>query len=205
MAPQPRPGILDPSTNNPFAHPSGWLGRLAGRFMLWTNKQDDVVGVLGVQPGDDVLEIGYGPGGLIRLLAERTDAASIRGVDPSPEMRDQATRHNRKAVRSRPGSARPRHRRPHRSSRRQRRPRGLGEQRGDLARPRSRGGRAAPGRPSGRHRRHRLARRHETVPRSPGPCACRKTSSAASSTCCGIASSRSAAASCRASTYSPQG
>src|SRR5258705_13359950 len=100
MAPQPRLGILDPSTNNPFAHPSGWLGRLAGRLMLWTNSQDDVVGVLGVQPGDDVLEIGYGPGGLIRLLAERTDAASIRGVDPSAAMRDQATRHNRQAVRA---------------------------------------------------------------------------------------------------------
>jgi len=49
---------------------------------------------------DDVLEVGYGPGGLIRLLAERTQAASIRGVDPSPEMRDQAGRHNRKAVRA---------------------------------------------------------------------------------------------------------
>jgi ubiquinone/menaquinone biosynthesis C-methylase UbiE len=92
--------ILDPSTNNPFAHPSGWLGRLAGRIMLWTNKQDDLLAVLDVQPGDDVLEVGYGPGGLIRLLADRTDAASIRGVDPSPEMRDQASRHNRKAVRA---------------------------------------------------------------------------------------------------------
>jgi len=92
--------VLDPSTNNPFAHPSGWLGRLAGRIMLWTNKQDDLLAVLDVQPGDDVLEVGYGPGGLIRLLAERTDAASIRGVDPSPEMRDQASRHNRKAVRA---------------------------------------------------------------------------------------------------------
>ena len=97
---EPRPGILDPSTYNPFAHPSGWLGRLAGRFMQWTNKQDDVVGVLGVQSGDDVLEVGYGPGGLIRLLAQRTEAASIRGVDPSPEMRDQARRHNRSAVRT---------------------------------------------------------------------------------------------------------
>lgn len=95
-----KPGILDPSTNNPFAHPRGWLGRIAGRFMLWTNKQDDVVDVLDVQPGDDVLEIGHGPGGLIRLIAERTDAASIRGVDPSPEMRDQAGRHNRKALRA---------------------------------------------------------------------------------------------------------
>ena len=87
-------------TNNPFAHPSGWRGRMAGKFMLWTNKQDDVIGILEVQPGHDVLEIGYGPGGLIRLLVERTDAASIRGVDPSPEMRDQASWHNRKAVRA---------------------------------------------------------------------------------------------------------
>jgi ubiquinone/menaquinone biosynthesis C-methylase UbiE len=100
MASRSRPGILDPTTNNPFAHPSGWRGRLAGRLMRLTNKQDDVIGVLDVQPGQDVLEIGYGPGGLIRLLAARTEAASIRGVDPSREMRDQARRHNRKDVRS---------------------------------------------------------------------------------------------------------
>jgi ubiquinone/menaquinone biosynthesis C-methylase UbiE len=92
--------ILDPSTNNPFAHPNGWLGRLAGRLMLWTNKHDDLIEVLDVRPGDDILEVGYGPGGFIRLLSERTDAASIRGVDPSPEMRDQASRHNRKAIRA---------------------------------------------------------------------------------------------------------
>jgi ubiquinone/menaquinone biosynthesis C-methylase UbiE len=96
----PQPGILDPSTNNPFAHPSGWLGKLAGRIMLWTNKQDDVLGVLDVQTGDDVVEIGHGPGGLIRLIAERTDAPSLRGVDPSPEMCDQASRRNRKAMRA---------------------------------------------------------------------------------------------------------
>jgi SAM-dependent methyltransferase len=100
MAARRRPGILDPSTNNPFAHPSGLRGRIAGRIMRWTNKQDEVVGVLGVQPGQEVLEVGYGPGGLIRLLAERTEAAIIRGVDPSPEMREQASRHNRKAVRT---------------------------------------------------------------------------------------------------------
>jgi SAM-dependent methyltransferase len=100
MASKPKPGILDPSTDNPFAHPRGWLGRLAGRFMLWNNKHEGVVDVLGVRNGDDVLEVGYGPGGLIRQLAERTEAASIRGIDPSKEMRDQANRHNRRAVRA---------------------------------------------------------------------------------------------------------
>ena len=67
--------------------------------MLWTNKQGDVVKVVDVRPGERVLEVGYGPGGLIRLLAERTEAASIIGVDPSPAMRDQATKLNRAAVR----------------------------------------------------------------------------------------------------------
>jgi ubiquinone/menaquinone biosynthesis C-methylase UbiE len=90
--------IFDPSANNPFAQPRGLLGRIAGRIMLRINKQDEVVGVLDVHPGDEVLEIGYGPGGLITLLVDRTEAASIRGIDPSPEMRHQACRRNRKAI-----------------------------------------------------------------------------------------------------------
>jgi ubiquinone/menaquinone biosynthesis C-methylase UbiE len=85
---------------NPFAQPRGLAGRLAGRIMLWTNKHDELLAVLDVQPGDDVLEVGYGPGGLIRMLGQRTGAASIRGVDPSHEMRDQASRLNRDAVRA---------------------------------------------------------------------------------------------------------
>ena len=91
---------MDRPVNSPFAKPSGTLGSLAGRFMLWTNKQDEVVGCLAVRPGDRVLEVGYGPGGLIRLLADRTDAALIQGVDPAPAMRDLATRTNSAAVRA---------------------------------------------------------------------------------------------------------
>jgi ubiquinone/menaquinone biosynthesis C-methylase UbiE len=91
---------VDRPVTSPFAQPRGWLGRLAGRFMLWTNKQDDVVDILDVRAGQRVLEVGYGPGGLIRLLAARTEAAQIIGVDPSPDMRDQAARANRGAVRA---------------------------------------------------------------------------------------------------------
>ncbi|MGW1373449.1 class I SAM-dependent methyltransferase [Streptomyces sp. NPDC002446] len=83
-----------------FAHPRGVLGHLAGRFMRWTNPQDEVLDALDVRPADRVLEVGYGPGGLVRLLVARTGAAAIRGVDPSPEMRRAAVRANRRAVRA---------------------------------------------------------------------------------------------------------
>jgi SAM-dependent methyltransferase len=76
---------------SPFASPSGLLGRLAGWFMLYTNRQEEVVSLLDVRPGEHVLEVGYGPGALIRLLA-RTGAGRVCGVDPSPEMREQAAR-----------------------------------------------------------------------------------------------------------------
>ncbi|OEU92180.1 hypothetical protein DB35_05470 [Streptomyces abyssalis] len=88
----------DRPVTSPFARPAGVLGRLAGRFMLWTNRQEEVIDLLDIQPGDEVLEVGYGPGGLVRLLAARTGA--VRGVDPSPEMHAAATRTNRAAVRA---------------------------------------------------------------------------------------------------------
>lgn len=65
---------------------------------MWTNKQQDVVDLLGVSAGDEVLEIGHGPGGLIRLLVEKTDADRIHGVDPSAEMVDAAAKLNAAAV-----------------------------------------------------------------------------------------------------------
>ncbi|GAA1659374.1 hypothetical protein GCM10009765_05900 [Fodinicola feengrottensis] len=69
--------------------------------MLWFNKQDDVLEKLDIRPGEDVLEIGYGPGGLIRLLAGHTQARTIYGVDPSESMHKAAVWLNRKAERVR--------------------------------------------------------------------------------------------------------
>jgi len=98
MDTQPRSWAIDRPVTSPFAKPAGVLGRLAGWFMLWTNRQADLLEVLRVRPGQHVLEVGYGPGGLVRLLAERSGAALIRGVDPAPVMREQATKINRAAV-----------------------------------------------------------------------------------------------------------
>jgi ubiquinone/menaquinone biosynthesis C-methylase UbiE len=100
MDSQPCSWATNRPVTSPFALPGGIRGRLAGWFMLISNKQRDLLPVLGVRPGDEVLEVGYGPGGLIRMLAEQTEARLIRGVDPSPEMVEHATRVNRKAIRS---------------------------------------------------------------------------------------------------------
>jgi SAM-dependent methyltransferase len=78
-----------------FALPRGRWGRLAGWLMLWTNRQSGLRQLLDVRAGERVLEVGYGPGGLVRLLT-RTAAAQICGVDPSPQMRDLAVRRHRK-------------------------------------------------------------------------------------------------------------
>jgi SAM-dependent methyltransferase len=87
-----QPWTADKPTRSPFAVPRGLRGRLAGRLML-LNRQEEAADLLDVPPGGQVLEIGYGPGGLIRLLRQ-TQAARICGVDPSPEMRDLAQRRN---------------------------------------------------------------------------------------------------------------
>jgi hypothetical protein len=64
-----------------FGHPSGWLDGLAGVLMSRTAKDDHwVVDLLDVQSGDRVLDVGWGPGVTLQLLAERTQlvAGSIR-------------------------------------------------------------------------------------------------------------------------------
>jgi SAM-dependent methyltransferase len=83
---------------SPFAMPRGWLGRIAGRLMRWTNDPAEILELLDVQRGDRVLEIGFGPGVLIEQLASRSPASHISGVEPSPTMRDAAARLNREAI-----------------------------------------------------------------------------------------------------------
>ncbi|MEV4113446.1 class I SAM-dependent methyltransferase [Nonomuraea sp. NPDC049695] len=79
----------DKPIRSPFALPQGVLGRLVGRLMLWLNDPRELVTLIGQQ--DSVLEVGCGPGGLLRHI----EAERICGIDPSPDMLRQAARHNR--------------------------------------------------------------------------------------------------------------
>jgi len=83
-----------------FRLPHGLVGRLAGWFMARENRRLNRMAIdwLEVEPDDDVLEIGFGPGHGIALLAEQTAARSIAGVDPSAEMVHQASARNQTAV-----------------------------------------------------------------------------------------------------------
>ncbi len=81
-----------------FGHPTGLLGRLGGIILARANYRTAVwtIRLLNLRRDDAVLEVGFGPGVAIRLLA--ASARYVGGVDPSPEMMEQATRRNAGAI-----------------------------------------------------------------------------------------------------------
>jgi ubiquinone/menaquinone biosynthesis C-methylase UbiE len=93
-----RMGIGSDILMRTFGRPSGVLGRLGGMILARTNRRYAawVVDLLDVRQPDRVLEIGFGPGVAIQMLAAR--AAYVAGVDPSAEMLRQATRRNAAAI-----------------------------------------------------------------------------------------------------------
>ena len=87
-----------------FMRPRGCVGWLVGWEMALrsSNRQRNIwaVGLLGVEPTDRVLEIGFGPGIAIRELSRRAPYGLVCGVDHSAVMVRQATRRNAAAVRA---------------------------------------------------------------------------------------------------------
>ena len=83
-----------------FGRPEGVLGRLGGVVMARTNHlaAKEVIGLLDVRGGDKVLEVGFGPGVGIELMAERVSGGCVAGIDSSREMVAQATSRNSDAV-----------------------------------------------------------------------------------------------------------
>ncbi len=80
--------------------PQGWLGRMLGALMAReTSKENDAaVDLLEIQPGDHVLEIGFGHGRSIEVASRLTRGGLVAGVDFSPSMVAMATRRNRALV-----------------------------------------------------------------------------------------------------------
>ena len=85
-----------------FGRPTGFWGHVAGWIManrpsniqrnLWT------VELLDIQPTDQVLEVGFGPGISIGAITEKLTSGAMVGVDHSPVMARQAARRNAAAL-----------------------------------------------------------------------------------------------------------
>ena len=85
-----------------FGRPRGMLGRLGGVIMASMNEPFAawVIGLLDIQLDDKVLEVGFGPGAGIALLAKSVSRGCIAGVDASTEMAGQAKARNAEAIES---------------------------------------------------------------------------------------------------------
>ena len=85
-----------------FGRPRGVLGRLGGIIMARTNEKCAawVIALLNVQPKDKALEVGFGPGVAIQLLARSAHVGYVAGVDSSSEMVEQARARNMEAIES---------------------------------------------------------------------------------------------------------
>jgi SAM-dependent methyltransferase len=83
-----------------FGRPKGVLRKLGGVIMARTNRAiaARVVELLNIRPSDRVLEVGFGPGVGIQLLAEKATSGEVAGIDCSEEMVEQATARNAAAV-----------------------------------------------------------------------------------------------------------
>ncbi len=84
-----------------FGHPRGPLGRVGGAIMARsTGKRNEwTLSFLDIQRDDRILEVGCGPGALIRSLAAKATAGFVAGIDLSPTMLQQASKRNAQAIR----------------------------------------------------------------------------------------------------------
>jgi ubiquinone/menaquinone biosynthesis C-methylase UbiE len=83
-----------------FGRPQGLLGRLGGLVLARFNRglAEEIVALLNVRAGERVLEVGFGPGVGIELLASAAPVGKVAGIDPSKEMVEQARARNAAAI-----------------------------------------------------------------------------------------------------------
>lgn len=84
-----------------FRNPTGFWGHLVGRFMAQGNAYEAgwTVALLGLRPGQHVLEIGFGPG-VALAHAALVGPGVVHGLDASPTMVRDASARNAAAVRA---------------------------------------------------------------------------------------------------------
>jgi len=80
-----------------FKKPSGLFGIFSSNIMIKGNKAkyEKLIKDLDLQPQDSLLEIGYGPGMGINMIAKACPSCTIHGIDFSNLMYKRATKYNK--------------------------------------------------------------------------------------------------------------
>ena len=83
-----------------FGNPRGFVGKVCCVLMNIINKAmyKNTVSVMNISPDENMLDIGYGNGYLLNCVYKKTKA-NLYGIDISEDMRIQATKRNKKALR----------------------------------------------------------------------------------------------------------
>ena len=79
---------LESLIDRQYRQPTGIIGQFVGRRMARQHQPENAwtVSLLDIQPTDRVLEVGFGPGIAVELLAAQASQGFIAGVDFSPAM-----------------------------------------------------------------------------------------------------------------------
>ncbi len=83
-------------------HPRGIVGRLLGEQMVRQHITETTwtISLLNLRPEDQILELGFGAGKAIELVAAQTTHGHVSGIDLSQEMVRAASRRNARAIKA---------------------------------------------------------------------------------------------------------
>lgn len=83
-----------------FKRPTGFFGNFSSRIMIKgnRNKYATIIKDMDIQPDDKLLEIGYGPGIGIRMIADLCGSCTIHGIDFSKLMYKKAGNYNKSNI-----------------------------------------------------------------------------------------------------------
>ncbi|BCL80653.1 class I SAM-dependent methyltransferase [Ktedonobacteria bacterium brp13] len=93
--------VFETILNKHYVCPQGAMGRFVGEQMVRQHAKETTwtVSLADVRPTDHVLEIGFGAGKAIELLAKKTTQGLVYGIDLSATMVKRAKERNAYAVR----------------------------------------------------------------------------------------------------------
>jgi ubiquinone/menaquinone biosynthesis C-methylase UbiE len=94
---------VEPLLGNQYRCPTGLLGQAVGNKMVRQHAPETAwtIALLDIKPADGVLEVGFGAGRAIELIAAQTPHGSVAGIDLSPTMVQASRRRNAQAIKAR--------------------------------------------------------------------------------------------------------